>query len=406
MKKYIRTERANLFEPNVYISMVVKISGMVSKEAVREAVEKAYEANEATMSRIVMEDGGDAYYEKMESSGCKFFFDSRSFITIIKESEKNPFAIQKGELVRTYLTIENQEMVLLIHAHHLVGDGKSILILVKDVVDGLSGKQPEYKPTFLIDQRFLRKKAKLRLGIRLALKNVNRKWEKVGKAFTWEDYYDVHKRYWESHSSEIEVKTYSANELKKNCKNGATLNSYLITDFLRKTTESKVVGIPVNIREEDNGMSNQTSGISIKCQYQTDKSFEENLSIIHKEIYKMIRNVNMKYFILLFMGQLSPSLVDSILLQTHGCYQNKLSKKMAGIMGYIGKEGRDLGVTNLTRINIPNDYGSFRIEDILFIPPKVSYTRNVVGVCTYGDNLTVCHHKMKRQKGTMNPDNR
>lgn len=406
MKKYIRTERANLFEPNVYISMVVKISGMVSKEAVREAVEKAYEANEATMSRIVMEDGGDAYYEKMESSGCKFFFDSRSFITIIKESEKNPFAIQKGELVRTYLTIENQEMVLLIHAHHLVGDGKSILILVKDVMDGLSGKQPEYKPMFLIDQRFLRKKAKLRLGIRLALKNVNRKWEKVGKAFTWEDYYDVHKRYWERHSSEIEVKIYSANELKKNCKNGATLNSYLITDFLRKTTESKVVGIPVNIREDDNGMSNQTSGISIKCQYQTDKSFEENLSIIHKEIYKMIQNVNMKYFILLFMGQLSPSLVDSILLQTHGCYQNKLSKKMAGIMGYIGKEGRDLGVTNLTRINIPNDYGSFRIEDILFIPPKVSYTRNVVGVCTYGDNLTVCHHKMKRQKGTMNPDNR
>lgn len=406
MKKYIRTERANLFEPNVYISMVVKISGMVSKEAVREAVEKAYEANEATMSRIVMEDGGDAYYEKMESSGCKFFFDSRSFITIIKESEKNPFAIQKGELVRTYLTIENQEMVLLIHAHHLVGDGKSILILVKDVMDGLSGKQPEYKPMFLIDQRFLRKKAKLRLGIRLALKNVNRKWEKVGKAFTWEDYYDVHKRYWESHSSEIEAKTYSANELKKNCKNGATLNSYLITDFLRKTTESKVVGIPVNIREDDNGMSNQTSGISIKCQYQTDKSFEENLSIIHKEIYKMIQNVNMKYFILLFMGQLSPSLVDSILLQTHGCYQNKLSKKMAGIMGYIGKEGRDLGVTNLTRINIPNDYGSFRIEDILFIPPKVSYTRNVVGVCTYGDNLTVCHHKMKRQKGTMNSDNR
>ena len=406
MKKYIRTERANLFEPNVYISMVVKISGMVSKEAVREAVEKAYEANEATMSRIVMEDGGDAYYEKMESSGCKFFFDSRSFITIIKESEKNPFAIQKGELVRTYLTIENQEMVLLIHAHHLVGDGKSILILVKDVMDGLSGKQPEYKPMFLIDQRFLRKKAKLRLGIRLALKKVNRKWEKVGKAFTWEDYYDVHKRYWESHSSEIEVKTYSANELKKNCKNGATLNSYLITDFLRKTTESKVVGIPVNIREEDNGMSNQTSGISIKCQYQTDKSFEENLSIIHKEIYKMIQNVNMKYFILLFMGQLNPSLVDSILLQTHGCYQNKLSKKMAGIMGYIGKEGRDLGVTNLTRIDIPNDYGSFRIEDILFIPPKVSYTRNVVGVCTYGDNLTVCHHKMKRQKGTMNSDNR
>lgn len=54
MKKDIRTERANLFEPDVYISMVVKITGNVSKEAVRHAVENAYRANEATMSEIVL----------------------------------------------------------------------------------------------------------------------------------------------------------------------------------------------------------------------------------------------------------------------------------------------------------------------------------------------------------------
>ena len=53
MKKYIRSERANLFEPNVYISMIVKLSGNLQSEEIEQAVYKAYEANETTMSKIV-----------------------------------------------------------------------------------------------------------------------------------------------------------------------------------------------------------------------------------------------------------------------------------------------------------------------------------------------------------------
>ena len=55
MKKFVRSERANLFEPNVYISMVAKLSGDVSPREMEQAVYAAYEANEATMSRIVLE---------------------------------------------------------------------------------------------------------------------------------------------------------------------------------------------------------------------------------------------------------------------------------------------------------------------------------------------------------------
>lgn len=73
MKKCIRSERANLFEPNVYISLVVKISGNVSKKSMQCAVESAYEANEATMSEIVLTEYGVAYYEKRTDSGCRFF---------------------------------------------------------------------------------------------------------------------------------------------------------------------------------------------------------------------------------------------------------------------------------------------------------------------------------------------
>ena len=79
MEKYIKSERFNLFEPNIYIGMLVKISGNVSKDEIQQAVYKSYEANEVTMCKIVLKDNGDAVYEKMNRSGCKFFIDSRSW---------------------------------------------------------------------------------------------------------------------------------------------------------------------------------------------------------------------------------------------------------------------------------------------------------------------------------------
>ena len=72
MIHYITTERPNLFEPNVYISMIVKIkSKSLAPQQIKTAIEMAYTANEATMSQIVIEDNGNAYYKKLATSGCK-----------------------------------------------------------------------------------------------------------------------------------------------------------------------------------------------------------------------------------------------------------------------------------------------------------------------------------------------
>ena len=398
MRKYISSERPNLFEPNVYISMIVKLAGNIEKEDVAGAVGVAYSNNEATMSRIVLEENGDAYYEKMDSSGCKIYVDNRDWQSIIREGEKRTFAVDKGELVRTYIIEKEEEITLLIMAHHLVGDGKSILILVQDIADVLAGKNVEYKPMLLIDTKYLLERAKLPLGVKLAVKRLNKKWKKEGQAFTWEDYYSVHKKYWNNHYSDVKIETFDVKELKENiirtCQGGITLNSYLITALLQKFPEHKVIGVPVNVREKNNGMSNQTSGIAIKHQFQPSLTFKKNAAEVHKKIYSKLKSATQKYFVLLFISQLSSTLIDSVLLNTHGCYQNKLAQKMAYIMGYAENGGRDFGVTNLGKIDIPSEYRNFKITDILFIPPKISYSKKVVGICTYGDNLHVCFHEM------------
>ncbi len=399
MRKCISSERPNLFEPNVYISMVVKLEGNVTEEEVGRAVEVAYSRNEGTMSKIVLKENGDAYYEKMDRSGCNIFFDNRDWKEMIRESEKRTFDINEGEFVRTYIISGKEEITLLIMAHHLVGDGKSILILVQDIVNALAGKNVEYKPMLLIDKTYLSERAKLPFGVKMAVKKVNRKWKKVDKSFTWEDYDSVHKKYWDNHFSDIKIETYSAKELKKACKGKVTLNSYLITRLLQEFPESEVIGVPISIREQNNKMSNQTSGIAIKHQYRQKLSFEENAARVHKKIYSKLKNATQKYFVLLFISQLSSTLVDSVLLNTHGCYQNTLTQKMTYIMGYAKNSGRDLGVTNLGKIDIPSDYGNFKITDILFIPPKVSYSQKVVGISTYGDKLHISYHEMVGEEG-------
>jgi NRPS condensation-like uncharacterized protein len=69
-------------------------------------------------------------------------------------------------------------------------------------------------------------------------------------------------------------------------------------------------------------------------------------------------------------------------------------KKIVILTGATGDLGRDLGVTNLGRIDIARTHG---IEDILFVPPKVSYAKQVVGVSTYGNKLTISYHSMKKR---------
>lgn len=394
MKKYISSERANLFEPNVYITMAVTVEGSVDADAAVNAVKTAYCANEAAMSEVVLEQNGEAYYEKMQSSGCAAAVDSRDMLTIIRESEKRAFDLRNGELIRTFVVPNDGGITFLVHAHHLAGDGKSILILINDMLSALSGKVPEYKPMLLINREYLNRCAKLPAAVRFYVKSINRKWQKNGQNFGWEHYYEVHRKYWECHTSDFEISYYSLDELNERRTEGATINSLLITEILKEHPECRVTGIPISIRESDNGMSNQTSGVALKYRYDKSKSFECNLRRVHKGIYKLVNNANARYFVLMFMSELCPSLVDGVLLQTHGCIDSAAVAKTAVTLGYIGDNSRDIGVTNLGRLDIMQNCGSFRVTDFLFVPPKVSYAKEVVGAAGLGDKLTVCSHVM------------
>lgn len=126
-----------------------------------------------------------------------------------------------------------------------------------------------------------------------------------------------------------------------------------------------------------------------------ERSFADNARAVHKRIYRELKNSGKKYFVLSFTARLMPGIMDAVLLWTHGLFCNSLAEKMGELMFY-GEESRfDLGVTNLTRIDIPAGWGRFAVRDIVFVPPRTSYTKQVAGIATYGKRLYISCHGMK-----------
>ncbi len=406
MNKLLCTERLDLFEPNIYIGFLVQLTGSAAPDAVVSAVKTAFAANEAILSKVVLNANGDAYYEKMSQSGCTVTVCNDDWREILRCNEKIPFSIDKGELIRVFVITSNNELSLLIMAHHLAGDGKAVTYFLEDIMTALSGVRLDYKPMRLITTGFLPEGTKLPLIFKWYAAFYNRKWKRSGRIFNWNNYADIHHAYWHSHESRIVFERFSPEELgdiRAYAKRiGATVNSYITTAFLQANRKSGTIGIAVSVRENnDKSMSNQVAGINVDHAYDSNAAFEENVCHVHKKVQCKLANPVMKYFVLRFIPLFNPGLIDSVLMSAYGLYDNKTSHKLAKVMGYVGSKKRELGITNLTKLDIPDTYGPYGIKHGLFIAPVVSYARRIIGVSTMNDGMTVSYHFMSDQDKDM-----
>lgn len=247
---FIYSERADLFDPNIYITFYVKVMGNPKTDALVRAVKEAFLANEATMSKVVLGEDGLARYERMEESGCRVSVTEKDWKTIVIENEKREFRINEGEMLRVFVISSHQEKELLIMAHHLAGDGKSIVYFLEDAMRALIGEKLEFKPLNLIKDDSFPENSKLPFFYRLYVKEFNRKWNKNRCDFKWDDYKEIHKTYWMNRSSNIIYRNFSSEEAdalrKKSKRAGVSVNSYITAAFLGANPDNGCIGMRVS----------------------------------------------------------------------------------------------------------------------------------------------------------------
>ena len=280
--------------------------------------------------------------------------------------------------------------------HHLGGDGQLLIYFIETFLRGLNGEKSEYQKIILLDRKTLPKDAKLPLWAKWLVKSYNKKWQKERRVFDFNDMSKAYEKFWETHSTVVRNETTEGRELQeklKACKTGGTgFTSYTIAEMIQRTHQVQDIGLAVDGRLDGNRtMSNQATGISVKCRYDRKKSLVENAAAINKRMKKKLKNIGFKYFILRFMSEFDPTLVDAVNLEFAGYFHSDITAKLAKLLGY-GHNTKDISITNLTRIDIPTEYGKYRLVDLIFVPPVVSYGKNIIGMVTVGDRLNTSYH--------------
>ena len=287
-------------DPSIYISLVATLKGEITTEEIECAVKRAYTQNETTMSKIVVENG-DVYFQKTNQTGCKVFVDNRDWRDIMQENEKKTFRLNEGEMFRIFIIPDavKQEYTLFLMAHHIIGDGKSLLLMLEDILANLSGKEVEYRP-LNNDGAYIPSDAiKPRFIMRALTKMLNRMWKKEERNFDWDDYFNVHEQFWKDKKSDVRVEVREEEVLKHikvKCKEwGITVNSYMIAEVLKEHPEYESFSLTVSIRGENRSISNKVSSLKLEYTYDTQKSFEENAKQVHGLIRRYLEDERKKF---------------------------------------------------------------------------------------------------------------
>lgn len=398
MRYKIETERADLFDINMMIAMSVTVLGIVTHEQIETAFKNAVSSYEILNTRVVIEPNGEAFYESYNLSENSVSYTNKPLSELMNEQEKKRFHIEKGEYIRLFV-FDDMAGKLQLHflMHHLGGDGKSLCYFIENFMKSLSGEKLNKSKIGLLNKMNLPSDSRLPFWMKLYIKNFNHKWEKEKRVFDFADMETAYKKFWNTHQTRIELVQMNEEEVSKKLgechKNHVGFTSYFIAEQLEKCSLKQDIGLAVDGRYDRNRlMGNQATGISVKHKYNCKKSLLENASQIDKKLKKKLSNNILKYFILHFMAEFEPTLLDAVNLEYAGTFHSRTSKSLAGVLGY-GANTKDLSVTNLTVLDIPVDYGNYQIDSMWFIPPVISYGKNVIGIVTVNDRMYISKHQ-------------
>lgn len=391
------TERTHLFAPNIQVVQKVSIYGVSSIQALEKAIRSACSFQESLNCRIVIDEDGEFRYEKTEVI-IPITIAYEDWKTLALKQARIRMRIEEGELIQFILIPKKCEIEMVIIAHHLAGDGVSITYLIEDILNILSGEKLSFKELKIIEEQDLPKESRLPFLTRLYIKKLNNRWLRERKIYSFTDCKEVFEEYWNHMDHDFFSHEFTKEETESICqyakKADITLNSLLTTVMLEVFGNKAEVGIAVSVRENYRGMANLVTGVAFKYKYKKKISLIKNAQEVHKVIKKKLIHPKKKYLVLHFLSLLDGPFIDSACVNRYVRKVGDSTNKLCNLMQYSDNP-RDLGISNLMKVDIRCDYGETRIDHLVFLPPIVPYGRRICGVSTLEGKLNLTMHIVK-----------
>ncbi len=382
------TERTHLFSPCIKVSVVIDIEGPLDHPKLEEAIIQAVKANEILSCVIDLDSDGNAGYRPTGKPLYALTLSQEPWDVLVSAAHRRPSNLEKGPLLECFAKQQEHGFLLTLIAHHLAGDGLSLTYLVQDILRSLNGECPACKPLRLLDPAMVGDANMLHPVMHFLLERQNRSWRKAAKVFTYADYQRLVESYWtdrQLHVASLQVQEQTLAKLQAYAKSRElTINTLLTTALLKVKTERTKVGLALSVRPAGyEAMGNFASGISIHYRYAALKSFEENARLVQKLIQGKSSNDDSKYFLLRFLQAIDPTLIDAAYFSAYDGYDHPLAKRMQSMFGYQGRPAQ-IGISNLGRLSIQEQYGQYRLMHFRFIPPLVPNNACIMGAATLG----------------------
>ena len=357
----IKSERGDLFDVNMIIVMMVRLKGPLSFEKISSAFSAAVSNNEVLNMRVDLSEEGISSYVENDAPESFIRETDENLDEVRKREEKKRFRIEEGEFIRAFARKETEEeWALLFLMHHLGGDGKSLTYFIEDMMKALSGQDLTYKKFVPVD---IKEKRIDKISTLLA-KYYNRKWS--GRVYGWTDLDKAYEVYWKDKETVIDIKEIPKEEMQE-IRNrlheaGAGFTSYLAALYAKDFDRQVDIGYAVDARSDGNrSMSNQATGISVKYRYDRSKDIYTNAKAIQELMDKKLKDPKKRFYVLNFMSLVDPTLVDAVDLVHAGTEDDKTAKNFARLLGFTDNK-RDISITNLTVLDIPDRYDSVFIS--------------------------------------------
>lgn len=389
----IKADRHYLFDPAAHIVMRVDIQGKPNILTLKKAIVWAVAKHDILNCTIEMDAKGDCYYVPREVAYipkievCKGIVSTNE---LVNKQCKKEFKIDQGDIVRFVIAYEQDHVELNVIQHHLGGDGKSMLILIQDIMENLNSPEKlqliednKERCVEVYDDDYDEQFVELNEVMENALKSMNKRWKAQKKVFHYDDREKVFNAFWSErkvHDEQLELNKEELQYLLKACKeHGVTLNNLIATVINKCFEHAERMGIIADVREEDNKrMGNYVDVFMLKEEYVRDKSLWDNVRHVDNLAKKNLEDRTQ-----LLLGNLVRSRVENGLQDANHFYDfdNSIVDEYNDSF-FVGRDGLPIMLTNIGVAPIKTQYGAYGINKIVFVSPLTIRTYCNVAVIT------------------------
>ncbi|MDO5558148.1 MAG: hypothetical protein Q4F95_00965 [Oscillospiraceae bacterium] len=395
-KQYLLTERTHFMCPNMHFGILFKIKAAYEHERFLSAMDALSSAHPFLTSKTAAdeEDPQKLYYKVSDRSEV-IIYEKKSLSEIrsayINISKTNWNVFEDG-LLRVFVCPENDGFNVLFAAHHLLGDGRSVLQLACEFADKyVKNTDPAYAEERLIQGiKDLPEGSGLAGISRLLVNRANRQWAKENRVVSYRDYAAFVHQFAKQSPVGYEsctMRPERVSEMHRRCREkGISVNDLLMARLYMAAETNKII-IAADIRGKfraynKGAMGNYATALGIVYKGRGGNDYD-NACEVHALVKKSLSSNRKKMLVLACYLSMTPSLIDAAAMGGLDGFESKAAKFVGTSMFGFGRQ-QGVSITNLG--SIKND----SMESVVFVPPASPAAVQTVGVVTLNGTMQLC----------------